>query len=259
MHAAFVKSLPVCSAVVALILTGGEIGAQSADDLIRNGDVFYSKLETAEALKCYLSAEKLDPKNVRLLVHISREYRHLMSDATKAEEKRRLGGMAVEYAKRAVSFGPNDPEANLAMAISYGKLQPLEGNWERIQASRIIKSAADKVVSLDPHNDLGWHILGRWHEELAEVSAVKRGLAQAVYGETLPESTHEEAAKCLKKAIELNPHRLIHYISLGGVYAQMGRTEDALHLINKGLAMQETEKDDPEAKRQGRELLAKLR
>jgi hypothetical protein len=50
----------------------------------------------------------------------------------------------------------------------------------------------------------------------------------------------------------------MHYIELGRVYAQMGRTEEARRLITKGLAMQDTEKDDSETKRQGQEVLAKL-
>ena len=62
-------------------------GSTSADELIQKGDAFYAKLEAADALKFYLSAEKLEPNNVRLLVRISREYRHLMSDAAKPEEK----------------------------------------------------------------------------------------------------------------------------------------------------------------------------
>jgi hypothetical protein len=39
----------------------------------------------------------------------------------------------------------------------------------------------------------------------------------------------------------------------------MKRTADARSFIEKGLAMPDTEKDDPETKRQGREVLAKLR
>jgi hypothetical protein len=39
----------------------------------------------------------------------------------------------------------------------------------------------------------------------------------------------------------------------------MGRTADARRVITKGLAMKETEKDDPENKQRGRETLAKLR
>jgi tetratricopeptide (TPR) repeat protein len=258
MNPAFSKVFPAMSAVVALLLTGVALQAQSADELINNGDACYAKLQAANALRFYLPAEKLEPNNVRLLVRISREYRHLMTDATKPEEQRRLGGIAVDYAKRAVALGPNDPDAQLAVAISYGRLQPLEGNWDKIETSRIIKEAADKVIRLDPRSDLGWHVLGRWHKGLADINAVKRALAQLVYGEVLPESTYEEAARCFEKAIELNPNRPMHYIELGRVYAQMGRTDDARRFITKGLSMQDTEKDDPETKRQGQEVLTKL-
>ena len=51
----------------------------------------------------------------------------------------------------------------------------------------------------------------------------------------------------------------MHYIELGRTYAQMKRTVDARSFIEKGLAMPDTEKDDPETKRQGLEVLAKLR
>ena len=66
--------------------------AGPADELIAKGNVYYEKLDAQEALKYYLPAEKLEPENVRLLVRISREYRHVMSDASKTEEKLRLGG-----------------------------------------------------------------------------------------------------------------------------------------------------------------------
>ena len=255
MNLLFSKAFP---GVVALLLTPAALHAESADELIAKGDAFYAKLEAAEALKFYLPAEKLEPNNVHLLVRISREYRHLMSDAANPEQKFSLGGTAVAYAKRAVTLEPSDPEAQLAVAVSYGKLEPLEGNREKIEASRIIKDAADKVVKLDPSSDLGWHVLGRWHMALADVPAYERALAQFAYGK-LPESTYADAARCFEKAIELNPNRLMHYIELGRVYAHMGRNADARIFITKGLAMRDTEKDDPETKRQGQELLARIR
>ena len=106
--------------------------AESAEELIQKGDVFYDKLQAAEALKFYLPAEKLDPNNVRLLVRIAREYRHLMSDATNASEKLQLGNTAVDYAQRAVALAPNDPETQLALAISYGKMLPFEETKQQI-------------------------------------------------------------------------------------------------------------------------------
>jgi tetratricopeptide (TPR) repeat protein len=253
------QSLPKAyPAVAALFLSSVIVQAGSADELIAKGNAYYEKLDAHEALKYYLPAEKLEPENVRLLVRISREYRHLMSDASKTEEKLRLGGIAVDYAKRAAALGPNDPEAQLAVAISYGKLQPLASTKEKVETARIIKIEADKAIKLDPRSDLAWHVLGRWNMGYAEVTGVKRALAELVYG-TLPATTYEDAAKCFEKAIELKPDRLMHYIELGRVYSQMGRTADARRVITKGLAMKETEKDDPETKRLGRETLAKLR
>jgi tetratricopeptide (TPR) repeat protein len=254
MNPPFSKAFPW---IVAMLLMSAAVYAGPADELIAKGDASDVKLDGAQALEFYLPAEKLEPNNVRLLVRISREYRHLMSDTAKLDQRLSLGNTAVNYAKRAAALDPNDPETQLAVAISYGKLEPFEGNREKIEASRLIKDAADKVIKLDPSSDLGWHVLGRWHMALADVNAFERAMAQFVYGK-LPESTYQDAARCFEKAIELNPNRLMHYIELGRVYAYMGRIGDARTFITKGLAMRDTEKDDPETKRQGQELLAKL-
>jgi len=242
---------------LALASTGIGADAESAEDLIQKGDVFYAKLEAAEALKFYLPAEMLDPNNVRLLVRIAREYRHLMSDARIAMEKLQLGNTAVDYAERVVALAPNDPEAQLALAISYGKMLPIEGIKQQIAHSRLIKIAVDKVIALDPTNDLAWHVLGRWYLALADVGIVKRAFAQVAYGK-LPPAKYEDAVRCFEKASALNPNRLMHYIELGRTYVQMGRDADARKCITKGLAMPETEKDDPETKNLGRQILKKL-
>ena len=232
--------------------------SESAEDLIQKGDVFYSKLQPSEALKFYLPAEKLDPNNAQLLVRIARQYRHLMSETSGKEEKQHFGATAVEYAQRAVALAPNDPESQLAVAVSYGKLLPFLGTKDQIADSRLIKTAVDKVIALDASNDLAWQVLGRWYLALAEVSGVKRALAQVAFGK-LPPAKFEDAVRCFEKAIELNPNRLMHYIELGRTYVDMGKLDEARKLITKGLAMPNTEKDDPETKDVGRQLLAKLR
>jgi tetratricopeptide (TPR) repeat protein len=251
-------SIKAFSVATALLLTCAASRAQSADDLIEKGDVFDLKFKADEALKDYLPAEKLEPKNVRLLLRIARQYRHLMQDATAREDKLRLGRIALDYAQRAAALAPNDSEAQLSPAITYGKMLPFQGSKEQVEASPRIKEAVDKAIKLDPRNDTAWHVLGRWHQVLADVGLIKRTLGQLIYGK-LPASTNEEAVTCFEKAIEINPHRPRHYIELGRTYAQMGRSADARRLIAKGLAMPDVEKDDPEIKRHGRETLAKLR
>lgn len=241
----------------ALLLTCVAGRAQSANALMDKGDVFDLKFQADEALKYYLPAEKLDPANVRLLLRIARQYRHLMTDATLREDKLRLGGLSLDYAHRAAALAPNDSEAQLSPAITYGKMAIFLGTKEQVAASALIKAAADRAIQLNPRNDLAWYVLGRWHQVLADVSMLKRMLGQLLYGK-LPTSTNEEAATCFETAIAINPLRLRNYIELGRTYAQMGRIADARRFIQKGLAMPNLEKDDPELKLRGRETLANL-
>lgn len=231
--------------------------AESVDELIKKGDILDENLEPEAALKCYLPAEKVEPKNASLLVHIARQYRHLMSDATDVDQKSRLGKVAVGYSRRALVLAPNDPETHLSLAISLGKIVPFVGNKERLEASREVKLQSERVVSMDPANDLGWHVLGRWHLTMAGVSSITRALASAIYG-AMPEASYEEAVKCFKKAIALNPSRPMHFLELGRTYSEMGQDEEAKKYITKGLSMPNTERDDPEAKTRGKAILKEL-
>ena len=248
------------SALVAglvLFLTNTISQAESVNELIQKGAVCDRKFEANEALVCYLAAEKLDPQNPRILVPIARQYRYLMADATTPEEKLHWGHIAEDYSTRAAAAGPNDSEAQLAPAITLGKMVPFLPKKEQVAASPLIKQSVDKALALDPRNDTAWHILGRWNRVLAEVNGVKRALAGVFYG-GLPKGSYDEAEHDMRKALELNPHRLMHYVELGRIYADMGKKDEARLYINKGLAMPNSEKDDPETKERGRETLAKL-
>ena len=251
---------PVFCGVLVLLCVAFSFAAaqgQNAAALIEKGGRFDEQLKEKEALECYLPANRLEPNNVDLLVRIARQYRHLMSDTTSKMEKLRLGNISLQYAQRAAALAPNDSEAQLSPAISYGKMLPYMTSKDQVAASPLIKAAVDRTLQLDPRNDTAWHILGRWNRVLANVNVVKRLLAKAVYGD-LPVTTNEEAEKCLRKAIAINPNRLIHYIELGRIYAEMGRKEEARANILKGLSMPNKEKDDPEMKDIGRETLKKL-
>jgi tetratricopeptide (TPR) repeat protein len=248
----FINAL--CSTIV---LVCAARGAESPDDLIAKGDAFDGKFDATEALQFYLPAEKLQPTNVHVLVCIARQYRYLLADARTPEEKLRLGGIALNYAQKAAALAPENSEAQLSVAISYGKMLPFMDTKSQFRASPYIKAYAEKAIRLDPDNDLAWHVLGRWHRTLSDVNMLKRTLASFMYGQ-LPKTTTEKAVSCFEKALEINPHRLMHYVELGRAYAQMGKTEEARRFIEKGLSMPSVEKDDPETKRRGQETLAKL-
>jgi tetratricopeptide (TPR) repeat protein len=209
--------------------------ATPVESLIKMGEVYDHKFEPKAALKFYQEAEKLEPNNAGVLVRMARQYRHLSTDANSTSEKLRLGGLGLNYAQKAVAADPSNAEAYCSVAISYGKVLPLQGKKEQTQATPRIRAAAEKAIALDPRNDF----------------------ASALYGK-LPTGTNADAVHCLQKAIECNPRRPMHYIELGRAYAQMENNAEAKRLIQKGLAMPNTDKDDPETKQKGREVLAQI-
>jgi tetratricopeptide (TPR) repeat protein len=232
-------------------------GAESANELLEKAKPYERKFQANNALPLYLTAEKIEPQNPHILCRIARQYRYLMSDADVKAEKLRLGYIALNYSKRAAEAGPEDPEAQLAPAITLGKMLPYMSAKEQVTTSPQIKESVDKTLQINPRDDTAWHILGRWNRVLADINTVKRTLAGVLYG-GLPKGSLDEAERDMQKAIELNPHRLMHYIELGRIYFQMGKKEEARQYIQKGLAMPDSEKDDPETKQRGRETLEKL-
>src|SRR6266550_1669146 len=148
-------------ATAALLLVDVASAAESVDILVEKGKAFERKFQTNDALPLYLSAEKAEPKNPELLVRIARQYRYLMTDASDTLEKLRLGRLALEYSTRAATCGPKDCDAQLAPAITLGKMLPFLPTKEQVSASSRIKESVDKALAINPHNDTAWHILGR--------------------------------------------------------------------------------------------------
>lgn len=226
-------------------------------ELVQKGDTHDAKFETEDALKYYLPAETLEPKNADLLVKISRQYALRMSDLPKKADQISSGKKALAYAERAVAVAPNECDPHLSVAICLGKLTPLLSTKEQIETSRKIKTSAERAVKLNPSNDYAWHLLGRWHQSLANIGGTTRALASIVYG-ALPAASNDEAVKCFKKATALNPKRLLHVVELGRTYAMMDRKAEAVKTLNQGLAMPNKEKDDAETKARGRKSLQEI-
>lgn len=247
------------SAVIALSFLfpcAASLGA-SVDELMKRGDKYDVSLNPSEALKCYLPVEQMEPKNSDVLLRIARQYRHQMADARSDKDKFRLANRALDYSRRALALAPTDSDANLSMAICYGKALDLYDNREKMDALRQIKSFADRAVALDGKNDLAWYVLGRWNHRVTELSGVKRKLAEVAYG-VLPKASNEEAVKCYNKAIHLKPGRCVYYVEMGIACAAMSNAQDAKIYIAKGLSMPSVGKDDPETKKRGKETLAAL-
>lgn len=248
----------VLAAVAAAFLAAGPVRAQTAAELIERGKEPDEHLKPEAALEAYLPAYKLDPDNPDLLVRIARQYRHLMADTSSREEKIKLGKTALDFSKRAAAAGPKSSAAQVDVAISYGKMLELLGSKEKLEASKVIKASAERALALDSHNDTAWYLLGRWHVGMTELNGMRRTAAQMMYGE-IPTSTYEAAAECFEKGKQCAPSRPMHTVELGITFVKMGKLDEGKVLLKRGLAMPNTDKDDPQIKDRGKEALHSIR
>jgi len=226
--------------------------------LVKRGDELDAQLKTKEALAVYLEAEKLQPNDGELLYRIAKQYGESQNDVPSKDEKRSIGMKALDYSKRAIAADPKNAMAQLAVAVSYGRVAPYLDNKTKIAYSKLVKQHADKARELDPRgNDLVYHVLGAWNYELANLNSVLRAIAQLIYGK-LPTASNEAAVENFKKAIELNPRRLANFVELGRAYAALGQEDEARTALEKGLSLPNRQRDDPETKNRARAALKKL-
>jgi hypothetical protein len=231
--------------------------AGPAADLIAKGDAFDTQLKTASALAAYQAADKATPNDAIIQYKLAREYGLSMNDVSSTAEKKKLGEQALAAAKRSVELAPKNATAQLSLAVCYGRLAPLLDNKTKIAYSKLVKSYTEAALALDSSNDLGYYLLGSWNYEMANLNPILRAVAQLVYGQ-LPPASNDDAVKNFKKSIELNPQRAASHVDLGRAYAAMGKNDLAKDELNKGLAIPNKEKDDPEVKQRARDALKKL-
>lgn len=231
--------------------------AQSVAEIIARGDGLDAQLKSEEALKVYLQAEALAGEDAKLLIKIAKQYGESMTAIKDKDACRKAGESALSYAQRAVKVAPAMCDAHLAVAICYGRLLDLVPAKTRVEYSRLVKQSAEQAVKLDPRSDYAWHMLGRWHQAVATMSGVTKTLVKLIYG-GLPAASLDEAAKCFQKAVELRSDRVAHHIELGRTLALADKKTEARRSLERGLALPNRERDDPDTKARGREALAEL-
>ena len=222
--------------------------------LVKQGDAEEHQGHTRAALGYFRAAEEVDAKNVGVLLRISKAYSDLVDVTKPPEAAEQLAHKSLDYAQRALDLDPKVAKAHLSRAIAYGKLTDFVGNKTKLEYSKIIKEETAKSIELDPTDDFAWYVLGRWHAGVANVSGVLRVLAKVVYG-GMPVASNEEAAKCLKRATELAPQRIMHHAELARLYKAMGKADLAAKEWQAILTLPSTDSDDEKEKTAAREAL----
>lgn len=229
----------------------------AAQQWIEQGDSLESQFKSAEALAAYQQAAVQRPDDADLQRKIAKQYVEMVLDAPSRGEKTRLAKLGYETSLQAKKLEPADAEVRVTVAIAAGRLAFYSEPRRRLELSRQVKSEAEESIRLDSRLALGWHVLGRWHYEIANLNPVLRVVAEAVYGK-IPPGSNEEAVRCLEKAVSLEPGNALFQAELGRAYLAVGRKAEAKRALEKSLTLPRRNRDDAGAQSRAKEALRGL-
>ena len=245
---------------LALLLPGLAVFAEDPQlaALVTKGDAADSQHQTRTALVMFRQAEQIDPRNLGVVLRISKQYTDLIDQTKPEDAAQRVAEKALEYAKRAVELDARNAKAHLNLAICYGRLTDFAASKVKLEYSKIIRDETMKSLEIDPKDDYGWHVLGRWNFAVTNVNAMLRAMAALIYG-GMPAASNEEAARCLKKAAELAPQRILHHAELAHVYKAMGKSDLALQEWQNTLGLRAADGADEKYQQEARATLEAAR
>ncbi|MBC8196367.1 MAG: hypothetical protein H8E60_00620 [Candidatus Marinimicrobia bacterium] len=161
----------------------------------------------------------------------------------------------LESAKKALKLDPESPRANHWYAVLIGKIGILEGTEQKIINSYEVKEYAEKAIRLDSNYDGTYHLMGRWHFNIADLSWFERTIAGWVYA-TPPNGSFEEAVEFFKKAIVSKPDEIRHFVWLGKSYLKLDNESEANKAFSDALKFTPNDDSDKILLKQAKELLA---
>ena len=213
-----------------------ETSLEQADKLEVQGD-------TESAIRTLKEADAASPDNPEIDKRLSRLYARRIQEITDHAEKKTDANLAVELGKKAVAKLPNDSQAHIGLAAAYGQLCWFVDDKTRVEYSKGIYQEVNKGLALDPDSDYGHLILARWNFEMATLNPVLKGIAELVYGQFPPAST-QAAMIHFKKAIQLNPNRVIHHAEYAKALEASGEKEKAREEWTKVIELKAVDAQD---------------
>lgn len=233
------------------------LSAQDINVLLREAEKLEAALNEKGALEKFQQALRLTPTNIQVLNKCSELCSRVGNRETSQKARFDYYHAAQTFASIALRIDPNNSGANCVMAIALGRVSLEKSGKEKVKAAKEIKKYADLALKHDPQNAKAWHVIGRWHYEVSNLSFVEKAAVKIMFG-GMPKSSFKEAVAAFEKAKNLSPHFVSNYMELAKAYKKTGEKEKAKAAINTMLLLPNATQDDDATKISAKKLLKEL-
>lgn len=243
--------------IYVLYLNGSVIFAQTAGDLIAQGDAFHNQFDTYNAFKTYKAASELDSTNFEVLWKMAGELIDMGNELPKSDDQELKYHESEILARKAVQLNPNHAKGHVMLALALEKTALDESGSDRIKALGLSRMAAEKALEIDPDEDMGHSLLGRWNREIANTGWLTKTYSK-IFVITTPPASYEKAIEYFTKAIGINRTFISHYLELGKTYVLVEKWTEAGEAFQKAVDLPVTQKSDSKWQREAKHYLQLL-
>ncbi|MBT3254593.1 MAG: hypothetical protein HN995_04020 [Candidatus Marinimicrobia bacterium] len=213
-------------------------------DLLMQAEVAHDAKDYEATMTLLEAAEKLDNQNEEILWKISRGYFDFADrKPNDVEYKKQYIYDGRTYAEKALALNDKSAAAHKWYAIHHGQIGEAEGTEQKIKNSYGMRDHTMLAIKYDPSNAANYHVMGRWHYALSDLSWIERQIASIIYA-TPPEASFEEALEFFKKAHDLDKEDIRNMLYIGYCYDELDDEKTASDWFNMAMNTKATSDSD---------------
>ncbi len=238
------------------------IFAQSAEQIITDGDSLVSIFDNQSALQKYLQADKIKPNNWNVYWRLSKAYVDIadeMPNNNSDEEDAQLAKYqtAYDYADKAVKLAPTQSITYLRRAIANGKIALFKGVFSVAGVVNKVKEDCEKAIKLgnggNYFQSLSHYVLGRTHAKVSEKWAPARSVLGLGWGDI------DTAIVEYNRAIKLKPNFRMFYLDLAKAYIREDEYSKAREALKNVMDSPKEEKSDDDYLAEAKNLMEAIK
>ena len=239
----------------------GSLYSQTVEELIQEGDKYYTEFDHQKTLEAYQKADKLNPGNWEVLWRISRtlvDIANKMPEATDEQKDAKYDEYkkSFVYADSAVTLAPDQSATYVRRAIVNGRIALFEGIFSAIGTVNDVKDDCERAIELNNGGNyvqaLAHYVLAKAHAKVCEKAYLLRLPLGLGWGDM------EVAIREYQTAIKLKPNYRMFYLDLAKAYSE----EDEYELAKENLLKVEKApvilEDDDQYLKEAKQLLVEV-
>jgi tetratricopeptide (TPR) repeat protein len=191
-----------------ILIPFASLFASPVTEAISLGDSLYEANDYPGSISAYQKGLAIDSLSPEVNWKLARSL-NIQAELEPKDKQLAIYERAAIISQRCISGDSLLAEGHFQLARAQGRVALFKGVFKSVSLAKQVKREADKTLVLDPKHDGAYHILGRWHREVAQ----KPKFLRSAIG--LGEADKKKGLECFRKAIELNPNYINHHLEYG--------------------------------------------